>query len=73
MEIFLQILVLSHALFVFLIINESNIENPQEAASLKMELSDLQRTLWGQLPRHDLCSEMWGTPCVDFSSSLAWD
>lgn len=42
MEFLLQTLILSQALSVFLI-SELNIANPQETASLKMELSDLNR------------------------------
>lgn len=39
-----QTLVLPHALSICLILSELNIERPQETSSLKMGLSDLNRT-----------------------------
>lgn len=66
MEFLLQTLILSQALSSFLMISELNIANPQETASLKMELSDLNRTS-GFAAKTRSRNEMWGTPCVDFS------
>lgn len=53
MEFLLQTL-LRHALSTFLIIGALNIENPQETASVEMELSAVNRTL--QVSRQDLNS-----------------
>lgn len=61
-----------HPLSIFLIISELSIENPQENASLEMELSDLNRT-WGSDAKTDLEMRCEARPVWISVSSLAWD